>query len=201
LASKDAKEFGRRKLKNNALGLLAAQPKYCDLVFQQFQQAQIMTDEESALSMLVDFESPFREEALQSFYAKWKSEFLVMNKWFAVQALSRRKDTFSNVVKLSEHPDFNIKNPNRVYSLLLRFGNNLVRFHEASQDTYTFMADKIIEIDKLNPQVATRVASTFDFWKKLEFPQKQKAHREIERLSRAGLSKNTYEIVSKQLAE
>jgi aminopeptidase N len=76
-----------------------------------------------------------------------------------------------------------------------------VKFHDASKDTYVFMADKIIEIDKFNPQVATRVASTFDFWKSLEFPQKQKAHREIERMLRAGLSKNTYEIVSKQLVE
>lgn len=200
LFSKDPKDFGKRKLKNAALGLLVHLEKYHELVHRQFETAQIMTDEQSAFFCLLGLNSPLREQAINSFYQKWKAQSLVLNKWFHLQAASRHHSTFQTVVRLSEHPDFHIKNPNRVYALLLGFGGNLVRFHEPNQDTYAFMADKIIELDKLNPQVATRVAGSFDLWKKLNESQRQKAHRELERMIRAELSKNTYEIVSKQLA-
>jgi aminopeptidase N len=201
IESKEPVDFGRRRLKNTALAYLAQIEKHLPLVSKQYETATIMTDETVGFSILVDQAETLRNAAIERFHDRWKSESLVMNKWFTVQALSHSTETFETVVRLMDHPQFNIKNPNRVYSLLSRFGENLVRFHDPAQPTYSFMADRILELDKINPQVATRVVGCFDVWKKLTEMQKKKAHSELERLVRGGLSKNTYEIVSKQLAD
>ncbi len=199
IASLDPKDFGRRKLKNKALTYLASLPQHQALAKAQFETAKIMTDQQAAFANLVDFENDLRDWAIDKFYQQWKSEGLVLNKWFVHQAYSSHPNTFATVQKLMSHPDFHIKNPNRVYSLIGGFGGNLSQFHRPDQDTYAFMADRVIEIDKLNPQVAARLAGAFDVWTKLAGTSREKAHREIERMARAGLSSNTHEIVQKAL--
>lgn len=193
-------EMGRRRLKNIALAYLAMQSPYCELTYQQLKDAKTMTDAEAALQILVDLKgTKFREAGIELFYDKYKHESLVLNKWFSHQATSTAADTFTNVQKLMSHSDFNIKNPNRVYSLLRNFGENIIRFHSGDGSTYTFMADQIMILDKLNPQVAARVSGCFDLWTKLPTGLKAKAHAELERLVRHGLSQNTHEIISNAL--
>jgi aminopeptidase N len=195
--SLDPKDFGRRRLKNKALAYLSYLPAHGSRVMEQFKTAQMMTDQQAALSILVDMEVPLRDEALHAFYDQWKNESLVLNKWFGLQALSNHSKTFETVQKLMSHPQFDIKNPNRVYSVLRNFGGNLSQFHRPDQDTYSFMADRILEIDRLNPQVAARVAGSFDVWTKLPESQKQKAFQQLERLVRSKLSSNSHEIIQK----
>lgn len=195
--SKDPKDFGRRHLKNLCLSYLALFPEGQELAWKQFSEAQIMTDQESALEILLNSDSKHGEQALEMFMKQWKNDNLVINKWFAVQASRRNLDTFTQVTRLFDHPIFNIKNPNRVYALLRTFGQNIFAFHSPKHETYRFYADRIIEIDKMNPQVATRLASAFDSWTKLPGEQKTKAHRELERMLKSPLSKNTFEIVNK----
>lgn len=197
--SLDPKDFGRRRLKNKSLGYLAYLPKYEAMAMEQMKKAQIMTDQQSGFAIAVDAPSAHREEAIAWFYDRWKSESLVLNKWFAIQAQSSHPKTFETVQKLLSHPEFSLKNPNRVYSLLGKFGDNIPQFHREDLDTYSFMADQILELDKLNPQVAARVAGCFDVWKKLPSVGQAKAHKQLERLVSAGLSNNTHEILSKAL--
>ncbi|MGZ5278990.1 MAG: aminopeptidase N, partial [Pseudobdellovibrionaceae bacterium] len=199
VTSLDPKDFGRRRLKNTALHYLASLPQHQSLVKKQFETAQIMTDQQSAFANMVDFENDLRDMAINQFYQQWKSESLVLNKWFALQASSTHPKTFETVQKLMSHPDFQIKNPNRVFALIRTFGDNLAQFHRPDQDSYAFLADRIIEVDKLNPQTAARLAGAFDVWTKLPEISRQKAHREIERMVRSGLSSNTHEIVQKAL--
>lgn len=193
------KIFAERRLKNTALQYLTLLDEG-QLAFEQFSQSKIMTDQQAALACLSHLNHERRHQAFELFYQQWKSDALVMNKWFALQGQSTAKDTFENIIKLWNHPDFNIKNPNRVYSLLLRYGDNLIRFHDPDKNSYDFFAEKIIELDKLNPQVATRIASVFNPWIKLPEFQKAKARVALEKIIATGLSKNTYEIVSKSLA-
>jgi aminopeptidase N len=199
ITSLDPKDFGRRRLKNTALHYLASLPQHQALVKKQFETAQIMTDQQSAFANMVDFENDLRDMAIDKFYQQWKSESLVLNKWFALQASSTHPKTFETVQKLMSHPDFQIKNPNRVFALIRTFGDNLAQFHRPDQDSYAFMADRILEVDKLNPQTAARLAGAFDVWTKLPEISRLKAHREIERLVRANLSSNAHEIVQKSL--
>ncbi len=157
-----------------------------------------MTDTMASLKSLVDQNTQHTQKALNHFLDKWKNEPVVLNHWFQIQALSRHPDTFSKIQELVKHPQFNINNPNNVYALLRTYSAvNLTAFHRA--DSYEFFADKIIEIDSKNPQVAARLASSFDTWKKLEPNLRSHAQKAIQKCVNSSLSKNTFEILSKSL--
>ena len=189
--------MAERRLKNTALAYLSRLKSEQGLAWQQFQTAAHMTDLESAFMICLDFESDMREQAIKAFHEKWKDNSLTMNKWFAALALSSHAKTPQTVMALWDHPDFNAKNPNRVYSLLGRFGDNLVRFHEQGGIHYAWMAEKILHIDRLNPQVATRVAGAFDMCLKVAPATQQKAKEALDSILKQNLSKNTYEVTSK----
>jgi aminopeptidase N len=160
-----------------------------------------MTDSMAALSALVNAEGSERDGALQKFYERWKDEPLVLDKWFAVQASSRLPDTLATVKRLMRHPAFTLKNPNRVRSLVSSFCHgNQVRFHAADGSGYAFAADQIIAIDPLNPQVAARLARSFDRWRKFDAARRACTQSALVRIrDTAGLSKDTFEVVTRAL--
>ncbi|HRO68099.1 MAG TPA: aminopeptidase N, partial [Pseudobdellovibrionaceae bacterium] len=195
----DPVTHGRRRLKNLALTVLAEteDPEILDLVQRQYDSAQNMTDRMTALSLLVDSKDPRKDAALTDFHRTWKSDGLVLTKWFAVQASSTREDTLRKVAALTKHPDFQIANPNSVYALLRVFGTNLVRFHDPKNPGYAFMADRILEVDAKNPQVASRLAACFQVLAKLPTDLREQAKKEIRRvLDEPKLSKNTRELLA-----
>ena len=134
----------------------------------QFRDADNMTDAMAALISLAGADCPERLPALEAFYAKWKDEPLVVDKWLAVQAASRLPGTLARVRELLAHPAFDLKVPNKVYALIRNFSANHVRFHAADGAGYAFLADHVIELDALNPQVAARMARGFDRWRKFD---------------------------------
>ncbi|MFP5520136.1 MAG: aminopeptidase N [Bdellovibrionia bacterium] len=186
-----------RKLKAVVLKYLSLLPqKHEGMIWQNYVQAQNMTDKEMGLQLLSHLESPYRRQALEDFYQSWQSEGLVLNKWFATQALASRLDTFKEVQELVKHPKFQIANPNNVYSLLRNFSANIPVFHSPQLDCYTWYADMVIQIDKLNPQVAARLCAGFNFTQKLPAAQKAKAMAAVEKiLAYDGLSKNSKELL------
>lgn len=198
----DSASMGRRAMKNLALSLLAKteDPEVLNLVYSQFQNAKNMTDRLSALMVLAESEDPRREEALSAFQARWKNEPLVLNKWLSVQASSDRDETFERVKNLTHSESFQITNPNNVYSLLRVYGYNLVCFHDPRHPGYTFMADKILEIDAKNPQVAARLCAVFNVVGQLPAPLKEEAKQALRRvLDEPSLSKNTRELLAPSL--
>jgi aminopeptidase N len=198
--SPDAASAGRRALRNLCLGYLA-ELGMAGLAYQQFGTADNMTDAMAALGTLANLDCPERQQALDAFYAKWKDEPLVVDKWLSVQALSRLPGTLARVQDLLRHPAFDLKVPNKVYALIRAFAANHVRFHAASAEGYAFLADQVIALDALNPQVAARMARAFDRWKKFDAGRQAQARRQLERIRDAkGLSKDVGEIVSKALA-
>ncbi len=191
--------IGQRRLKYLCLSYLSQIEKYENLVKETLVQAQNMTDLFSAFSIAVDLSKDLRNFAIQYFYEKWQHDSLVMNKWFSVQASSLHQDTFETVSQLWSHKDFNKQNPNKVYSLLRNFGINLIRFNDQPEKTYSFLAGKVLELDAINPQVATRVASSFNVVKQLPKTHQKLAQAELTKLAQNKLSANTYEIISKCL--
>jgi aminopeptidase N len=173
----------------------------CDLVFEQFKSADNMTDAMAALLVLADFDCGERRKALESFYTRWKDEPLVVDKWLRAQATSRLPDTLDEVKRLTTHPAFSIRNPNKVYALIGAFAMaNHVRFHAADGSGYDFVAEQVIALDRLNPQVAARIARAFDRWKKFDPARQARARDALERVrAAAGLSRDVGEIVSKAL--
>ena len=126
---------------------------------------------------------------------------MVVDKWLAVQAGSRLPGTLARVQALLRHPAFDLKVPNKVYALIRGFASNHVRFHAADGAGYAFLADQIIALNALNPQVAARMARAFDRWKRFDESRKQKAKAALERIrDHPALSKDVMEIVVKSLA-
>jgi aminopeptidase N len=199
----DAESAGRRALRNLALGYLMEleDPTIRSLCVNQFHTADNMTDVMAALAALANCDCPERPAALESFYARWKGEPLVVDKWLAVQAASRLPSTLAEVKRLAQHPAFQLHNPNKVYALIRTFAANQARFHAADGGGYAFLADVIIELDALNPQVAARMARAFDRWKKFDAGRQSHARAALTRIrDTAELSPDVFEVVSKALA-
>jgi aminopeptidase N len=198
--SPDAASTGKRALRNLCLAYLveAGESK---LAYEQFRGADNMTDAMAALAALANVDCPERQPALDAFHARWQNEPLVVDKWLAVQAGSRLPGTLARVHELLAHPAFDIKVPNKVYALIRTFAANHVRFHAADGAGYAFLADQVIALDALNPQVAARMARGFDRWKKFDPRRRALARAALERIRDSkGLSRDVAEIVTKALA-
>ncbi len=201
--SPDAAAAGKRALRNLCLGYLMEldDAELRALALAQFEKADNMTDTMAALATLANCDCPERLRALDAFYAKWKNEPLVVDKWLALQAGSRLPGTLAEVRKLLAHPAFDIRNPNKVYALIRSFCANHVRFHAADGAGYVFLADQVIAIDAFNPQVAARMARALERWKKFDAGRSRHARNALERIRDAHrLSKDVAEIVTKALA-
>ena len=158
-----------------------------------------MTDYEAAFSTLVDLDSSETDRAITEFYERWRAEPLVLDKWFRMQAMSSSRRTFDRVRALFKHPDFNLANPNRARSLLFAFAaGNPVAFHRADGEAYRFVADRVVELDAINPQVASRIVSSFNQWRRFEPGRAALMKAELERIARQpGISKDVLEIVER----
>jgi len=201
--SPDAASAGKRALRNAALGFLMEleEAGMRALCIKQFEAADNMTDALAALGALANCDCAERTRALEAFYSKWKDEPLVVDKWLAVQSGSRLPSALADVKRLMAHPAFNIRNPNKVYALVGGFRGNQVRFHAADGSGYAFLADQVIALDAINPQVAARLARGFDRWKKFDAARQAHARAALERLRGAkGVSKGVLEIASRALA-
>jgi aminopeptidase N len=201
--SPDARSAGKRTLRNACLAYLMEldEPEMRALAMRQFDAADNMTDAIAALSVLANTDCPERVTALERFYEKWKGEPLVVDKWLAVQATSRLPNTLAEVERLTRNEAFDPRNPNKVYALVRGFAANYVRFNAADGGGYAFLADQIIALDPLNPQVAARLARGFDRWRKFDETRQAHARRALEQVRDTdGLSKDVLEVVTKALA-
>ncbi len=193
---------GARKVKTTALALIAAADpaKAAMLAAAQFDAADNMTDRQGALMVLCGLESPARAEKLAAFYERYKDNALVVDKWFTLQALSLHPEVIAHVRALAEHPDFNMKNPNRVRSLHMAFAGNPKGFHKADGEGYRMVADVILALDPINPQTAAKFVPALGRWRRIEAGRAALMKAELERILAVGnLSRDTFEQVSRSL--
>jgi len=200
----DAGAIGRRRIKNTCLAYLSKleQPEVQQWASAQFTTAGNMTDQMSALSVIVNNTHPEKSACLASFYAQWQKEALVIDKWFALQASSPAPDTFATVQALMQHPAFDLKNPNRVRSVIGAFSQaNPLHFHAVNGQGYAFLADQIIALNTLNPQVASRMVGALTSWRRFDADRQALMKAQLERIiNTANISKDVYEVASKSLA-
>jgi aminopeptidase N len=200
----DMLSVGRRRLKNLALGYLMelgeAEPRR--LCMAQFAEGGNMTDVLAALTSLAHTPAGERDSALVDFYRRWRHDPLVLDKWFTLQATSPLPDTLAHVKALTSHPDFNLKNPNRVRSLIGAFTQrNPACFHARNGEGYRFLSDYVLELDRLNPQIAARLMAPFTPWRRYDSHRQELMQAEIRRILAAPqLSRDVYEVASKSLA-
>jgi aminopeptidase N len=195
-----AEAAGRRALKNAALDLLASLGPN-QVLLDAYDSAQSMTETIAALEALGAAEVPAFDEALMTFYRRWNANPLVIDKWFAVQAASPRRDALARVESLRMHADFSLKNPNRVRSLAAAFAmRNPRAFHAADGRGYRFLAELAEALDPLNPALAARLLTPFESWRRFDAQRQAHARTALEQLAALPqLSKNTREMVERTL--
>ncbi|RAK61658.1 aminopeptidase N [Phenylobacterium hankyongense] len=203
--SPDAAGAGRRALRNAALELLAANPRseIAEVAAGHYAAAANMTDAMGGLNALMLIGGEPFEQGLTDFYERWKSEPLVIDKWFAVQARDPSETALGRVIGLTAHPAFDAKNPNRLRALVSTFANfNPARFHDPSGAGYRFLADQILAVDRYNPMIAARLIDALGGWRRYTPELGALMKAELQRIvSTEGLSKNVFELASRALAD
>jgi len=199
----DARSMGERSIKNRALKMLSAleTQDVIDLAKEQYENSLTMTDKIIALDILENITQKESAVAISDFYQTYKEDTLVMNKYFSILAASGRDWTLDRVMALQNDEVYDEKVPNLVRSLIGVFARNYKHFHAKDGLGYKFVADKIIEIDKINAQMASALSGAFKIYEKMNEKNKKLMKIELERIvSTDSLSKNSYEIVSKILS-
>jgi aminopeptidase N len=203
--SPDAQSAGRRALRNAALDLLAADPTgdVADRALRHYRDAANMTDAMGGLSALMLIGGQPFDEALSDFYARWRAEPLVIDKWFAIQARSPAADVLGRVLGLTAHPAFDAKNPNRLRALVSSFASgNPSQFHDPSGDGYRFLADQILATDGFNPMTAARLLEPLGAWRRYKPALGALMRVQLQRIAQTpGLSKNVLEMATRALAD
>ena len=209
--SPDGVQSARRALANLALSMLVRDARrtgdtvWPGKAYQRFKDAGNMTDRLGALGALVWAHSDLAAPALAKFHALFRHEALVVDKWFGLQARAPEQDgrVFASVKSLMQHPDFSMSNPNRVRSLVLALCNfNPAAFHRADAKGYVLWAEKVIELDAINPQVASRLARALDRWRNLAEPYRGAAREAIARVAaKPELSPDVREVVDRALKD
>ncbi len=203
----DAAGIARRVLKNTCVAYLMRtnDVRWLKVCQYQYSTADNMTDVAAALRLMVNSEikgaAELSTNALADFYQKWQHEALVVDQWFSVQATSVLPGTLARVKELMQHPAFDIKNPNKVRALIGAFcGQNALHFHDISGAGYEFLADRILQLNTLNPQIASRLLTPLTRWKKYNPTRQALMRAQLERIAAdMTLSKDVYEVVVKSL--
>jgi aminopeptidase N len=198
----DSQSMGERSMKNRVLKILSVlgDVEIAGLAYDQYENSTTMTDKIIALDILENTTEKESAIALADFYSKYKEDTLVMNKYFAILAASEREGTLDRVMALQNDEKYDEKVPNLVRSLIGVFARNYKHFHAKDGLGYKFVADKIIEIDKINAQMASALSGAFKIYEKMNDTNKSLIKTELERIVGVkSLSKNSYEIISKIL--
>ncbi len=207
----DGAAIGRRALKNTALAYLVAAGEGEDgegeaLARAQFEAGRNMTDVLAALALLAGRAGAARTAALDAFHRAWRGDDLVLDKWFAIQAMACRAgvpvdDQVAEIRALAAHPDFDLHNPNRVRAVIGSFAmGNPACFHAPSGAGYRFVTDRLRALDAINPQVAARLVPAFGAWRRYDPPRAAAMRAALADLrATAGLSRNSFEMADRSL--
>ncbi len=203
--SADAKSIAKRSLKNLCLGYLARTGeeqwlKYC---YEVFKLGDNMTNQSAALRILVNSNTEMGRSlsatALNEFYQQWQDEPLVVDQWFSIQAVAQTDDALERVRSLMTHEAFTLRNPNKVRALIGAFcSQNHLGFHHESGSGYEFLVEQVLVLDKMNPQIASRLLTPLTRWKKYDPSRQALMQAQLMRLkAEQGLSKDVFEVVEK----
>jgi aminopeptidase N len=159
-----------------------------------------MTISQGGLKALIHSEDAAREQALQAFHDRWQADSLVMEKWFQMESMSSVGGTLDRLEELMRHPGFDPKNPNKIRAVLGAFMiGNTPGFHAADGSGYSYMADRLVEIDKRNPQIAARMALPMTRMANYDQPRQDLMRAALATIRAGAASNDLKEVVDKAL--
>ncbi|CBV43321.1 aminopeptidase N [Halomonas elongata] len=196
-------QIAARSLKNVALSYLMSieDEEGVALAQRQFEAEHNMTDVRHALTLLThSSRDDLADPALKAFGQKWAHDPLVMDQWFSIQVSRPQEDALERVKFLMDHPAFSLTNPNKVRALIGAFAQNRVNFHRLDGEGYKLLADVVIKLNRLNPEIAARLITPLTRWARYDETRQELMKAELERIRAEDLSPNVYEVVEKALA-
>ncbi|ATJ81805.1 aminopeptidase N [Halomonas beimenensis] len=199
----EPEQIAARSLKNVALSYLVSieDEEGIELAQRQFEADHNMTDVRQALTLLVhSSRGDLADPALRAFGEKWAHDPLVMDQWFSIQVTRPQSDALDRVKFLMDHPAFSLTNPNKVRALIGAFAQNRVNFHRLDGEGYRLLADVVIELNRLNPEIAARLVTPLTRWQRFDETRQELMKAELERIRGEELSPNLYEVIEKALA-
>ncbi|MFY0613810.1 MAG: DUF3458 domain-containing protein, partial [Hyphomicrobiaceae bacterium] len=201
--SPDADNAGRRALRNGALSLLVARNSKADKarLMAHFKNANNMTDQSHALYLLAASGGKDADVALDAFRRQWRDDHIVIDTWFSAQAAAPRATTLRNIRRLMKDPLFSMETPNKVRALVGMFAlGNPSQFNKADGSGYRFLAQQVLFLDRINPQIAARLLNAFRSWRTLEPKRRGLAAAALNTIvAKSGISNDVYEIASKMV--
>ena len=203
LFSQSGKAIGQRALKNTCLAYLntLGKPKYQAMAQDQYALNANMTDVGAALTILISQkDESLATPLLAEFYQSWQGDAQVVDQWFAMQSGANLVGRLPHVQALLQHDAFDIRNPNKVRSVVGGFIRSAINFHSADGSGYEFVADMVLRLDPINPMIAANLAKPLGRFKRHTVGRQQLMQAQLQRLNKAELSKDVYEIVSKALS-
>ena len=203
LFSQSGKAIGQRALKNTCLAYLntLGKPKYQAMAQDQYALNANMTDVGAALTILISQkDGSLVTPLLAEFYQSWQGDAQVVDQWFAMQSGANLAGRLPHVQALLKHDAFDIRNPNKVRSVVGGFIRSAINFHSADGSGYEFVADMVLRLDPINPMIAANLAKPLGRFKRHTVGRQQLMQAQLQRLNKAELSKDVYEIVSKALS-
>ncbi len=202
-AGTGSQAIGMRAFKNALLQLLASGQHGAvgDVALDQLNAADNMTDELAALTAILSANDAKADKALEKFYERWQHDALVMESWFSVQAMNENYGQVDQIRALTEHPLFSEKNPNKIRSVIGVFGGqNWKHFHRVDGAGYELLADWVLKLDRLNPQIAARLVTPLTRWRRYEVERSELMLSSLKRIGKEpALSRDVFEVVSKSL--
>lgn len=191
-----------RRCKNVILSLIAKVDRLNGVVKTQFDNATCMTDSLAALKAAQASCHEHFDGMMAQFESKWKDDPLVLDKWFTLHATEQNDNILAKLTMLLEHPQFSQSNPNRVRAVIGSFAfYNSKGFHAKDGSGYKYVADYLMKLDKVNPQVASRIVTPLTQWQQFSVKHQSLMKQHLGRLlNHEGLSKDVFEKVSKSLS-
>jgi aminopeptidase N len=196
--------MARRRLKNICLGYLLhlQREAYFELCADQFDRADNMTDQIACLQIVVHCRHPLRDRIAAQFYQQWQDNALVIDKWFRVLGSNQAEDALDQIKPLFDHPAYSLTNPNRARSLLGAMIANSSAFHQSDGSGYALAAQKLLQLDAINPQVAARLANPLVHWRRLVVQQEALMKSQVEAMLSSGkMSNDLNELLTTSLKE
>ena len=194
----EASAIGRRSLAITALGYLAKTRSVDEILSERFDESSNLTERFAAYRIARSDGSEELSERLSNNFLAGAETDEVLDLWLSTEAMNESTATIDRLHELMSHERFAWTNPNRVRAVLGTFANRNVRaFH--TPEGYRLLADAVLKLDAMNPQIASRLVMPLCQWARFTEQYQAAMKVELRRMVAKDLSKDLDEIVSKSV--
>ena len=176
--------------------------KFAKNITEELYNSKIMEIKIMGLIACIKYNHSSSTKLLKNFYNEFQNDKILLEKWFQIKSSYNNLyfDGINSVKSILKDKNFEYKNPNFVRAIISSFQNNNIElFHSRDDSGYKFVANQIITIDKINPQIAARVITPMTNISKFNYNTKKRMKRYLKIILNSNPSNDVFEVISKSL--